>query len=52
MLSANGYSKYSRFQETGVADRVQRLARRPFFEGEFSDVSRSYAGKGVARYAW
>ena len=22
------------------------------FEGEFSDVSRSYAGKGVARYAW
>jgi autotransporter-associated beta strand protein len=22
------------------------------FEGEFSDVTRSYAGKGVARYAW
>ena len=22
------------------------------FEGEFSDVSRSYAGKGVLRYAW
>ena len=22
------------------------------FEGEFSNVSRSYAGKGVARYAW
>jgi hypothetical protein len=22
------------------------------FEGEFSDVARSYAGKGVARYAW
>jgi autotransporter-associated beta strand protein len=22
------------------------------FEGEFSDVMRSYAGKGVARYAW
>ena len=22
------------------------------FEGEFSDISRSYAGKGVARYAW
>jgi autotransporter-associated beta strand protein len=22
------------------------------FEGEFSDVSRSYAGKGVARYSW
>ena len=22
------------------------------FEGEFSDVSRSYAGKGAIRYAW
>jgi hypothetical protein len=22
------------------------------FEGEFSDVTSSYAGKGVARYAW
>jgi uncharacterized protein with beta-barrel porin domain len=22
------------------------------FEGEFSDVARSYAGKGVVRYAW
>ena len=22
------------------------------FEGEFSDVTRSYTGKGVARYAW
>jgi autotransporter-associated beta strand protein len=22
------------------------------FEGEFSDVTRSYAGKGIARYAW
>jgi hypothetical protein len=22
------------------------------FEGEFSDVTRSYAGKGVARYQW
>jgi uncharacterized protein with beta-barrel porin domain len=22
------------------------------FEGEFSDVTRSYAGKGVLRYAW
>ena len=30
--------------------------RKPFaaatFEGEFSDVSRSYAGKGVVRYQW
>jgi len=22
------------------------------FEGEFSDVTRSYAGEGVVRYAW
>jgi hypothetical protein len=22
------------------------------FEGEFSQVTRSYAGKGVARYTW
>jgi hypothetical protein len=22
------------------------------FEGEFSSVTRCYAGKGVARYAW
>jgi hypothetical protein len=22
------------------------------FEGEFSSVARSYAGKGVVRYAW
>jgi len=22
------------------------------FEGEFSNVARSYAGKGVVRYAW
>jgi hypothetical protein len=22
------------------------------FEGEFSDVTRSYAGKGVVRYMW
>jgi uncharacterized protein with beta-barrel porin domain len=22
------------------------------FEGEFSDVTRSYAGKGVVRYSW
>jgi hypothetical protein len=22
------------------------------FEGEFSEVTRSYAGKGIVRYAW
>jgi uncharacterized protein with beta-barrel porin domain len=77
MLSANGYSKYSRFQETGAGDRrllvvngaaqasdaalvtgsaemkwLNSVSLAATFEGEFSDVSRSYAGKGVARYAW
>ncbi len=28
------------------------LVGRGTFEGEFSDVTRSYAGKGVVRYAW
>jgi hypothetical protein len=30
----------------------QRLVGRPKFEGEFSGVTRSYAGKGAVRYAW
>jgi hypothetical protein len=29
---------------------AERLAAT--FEGEFSSVVRSYAGKGVARYSW
>ena len=28
------------------------LALAATFEGEFSDVTRSYAGKGIVRYAW
>jgi hypothetical protein len=28
------------------------LSLAAIFEGEFSDVTRSYAGKGVARYRW
>jgi fibronectin-binding autotransporter adhesin len=28
------------------------LALAATFEGEFSDITRSYAGKGVVRYAW
>jgi hypothetical protein len=31
---------------------AQRLVSRAIFEGEFSDVSRSYASKGVAGYTW
>ena len=33
-----------------MAERLVSLAGT--FEGEFSDVTRSYAGKGVARYQW
>jgi hypothetical protein len=34
------------------AQRRRRLSLAATFEGEFSDVTRSYAGKGVERYAW
>ena len=30
----------------------QWLVGRATFEGEFSNVMSSYAGKGVVRYAW
>ena len=33
-----------------MAERLVSLAAT--FEGEFSNVTRSYAGKGVARYNW
>jgi hypothetical protein len=32
--------------------RVSGWSAAATFEGEFSDVTRSYAGKGVVRYAW
>jgi hypothetical protein len=31
---------------------LNRISLAATFEGEFSDVTRSYAGKDVARYAW
>jgi autotransporter-associated beta strand protein len=31
---------------------ISGLSLAATFEGEFSDVTRSYAGKGVVRYAW
>ena len=39
---------------TGSAEVKWRngFALAATFEGEFSDVTRSYAGKGVARYSW
>ena len=39
-------------EERGVSPQafVDRVAAT--FEGEFSEVTRSYAGKGVARYTW
>jgi hypothetical protein len=36
-----------RFFQTWVA-----LSLVATFEGEFSDVARSYAGKGIVRYQW
>ncbi len=37
-----------------VRDEVAEwlVCGRDYFEGEFSNVTRSYAGKGVVRYAW
>jgi uncharacterized protein with beta-barrel porin domain len=39
---------------TGAAEMKWRngFSLAATFEGEFSDVTRSYAGKGVARYSW
>jgi uncharacterized protein with beta-barrel porin domain len=39
---------------TGSAEMkwLNGFALAATFEGEFSDVTRSYAGKGVARYSW
>jgi uncharacterized protein with beta-barrel porin domain len=31
---------------------TNRWSAAATFEGEFSNVTRSYAGKGVVRYAW
>jgi hypothetical protein len=31
---------------------VSGLSLAATFEGEFSEVTRSYAGKGVVRYTW
>ena len=50
----------SRYQKNFRIDRAPRTRLRlthhgriqPTFEGEFSNVTRSYAGKGAVRYAW
>jgi hypothetical protein len=31
---------------------AERLVGAGTFEGQFSNVTNSYAGKGVVRYAW
>jgi hypothetical protein len=36
----------------GRNEMAERLVAAATFEGEFSNVTRSYAGKGVVRYAW
>jgi len=33
-------------------ETAQRFRGRATVEGEFSNITRSYAGKGVVRYAW
>ena len=35
-----------------VLYRMNSWSAAATFEGEFSSVTRSYAGKGVVRYAW
>ena len=39
---------------TAMPDRRADLwqARGATFEGEFSNVTRSYAGKGIVRHVW
>ena len=39
---------------TGAAEMkwINGWSTAATFEGEFSNVTRSYAGKGVVRYAW
>jgi len=36
----------------GEMKRLSGFSLAATFEGEFSNVTRSYAGKGVVRYAW
>jgi uncharacterized protein with beta-barrel porin domain len=51
----NGAAQASNSALVTAAAEVKRLngfSLGATFEGEFSDVTRSYAGKGVVRYAW
>ena len=51
----NGESQASDSALTTVSAEIKWSNRWSFagtFEGEFSNVTRSYAGKGVVRYVW
>jgi hypothetical protein len=46
-----GQASLSSFQ-TYDPTMASTIALGATFDGEFSDVTRPYAGKGVARYSW
>jgi uncharacterized protein with beta-barrel porin domain len=51
----NGAAQAHNSALTTASAEIKRLngwSAAATFEGEFSDVTRSYAGKGVVRYAW
>jgi hypothetical protein len=52
--SARAHRSRSPQRTTGSAEIkwLNGFSLAATFEGEFSSVTRSYAGKGVARYAW
>jgi hypothetical protein len=43
---------FAHLQSSAEMKFVSGVSLAATFEGEFSDVTRSYAGKGVARYQW
>ena len=49
-VSSEGEIELSNIYATHVV--AQNVIGNIFFEGEFSSVTRSYAGKGALRYAW
>jgi uncharacterized protein with beta-barrel porin domain len=54
-LVVNGAARASDSALTTAAVEMKWLngwSTAATFEGEFSEVTRSYAGKGVVRYAW
>jgi hypothetical protein len=50
----NGWGRRLATRAAGILDQkwLTGWSAAGSFEGEFSSVTRSYAGKGVVRYAW